>query len=67
MKRLGRIWPDVTCFKNLLRAYHKARKGKQSKPAVAAFTLNLESELLGLQQELIDSSYQPGPYRLFTI
>ena len=67
MKRLGRIWPDVTCFENLLSAYRKARKGKQSKPAVAEFTLNLESELLSLQQDLIGSSYQPGPYRLFTI
>jgi retron-type reverse transcriptase len=67
MKRLGRIWPDVTCFENLLSAYRKARKGKQSKPAVAEFTLNLESELLSLQQDLIDFSYQPGPYRLFTI
>ena len=67
MKRLGRIWPDVTSFENLLKAYHKARKGKQSVPAVAEFTLNLETELLSLQQELIEFSYQPGAYRLFTI
>ncbi len=59
MKRLGRVWPDVISFENLLKAYLKARKGKQSKPAVAEFTLNLESELLGLQQDLIDFSYQP--------
>ena len=67
MKRIGRIWPEVISFENLLSAYRKARKGKQSKPAVAEFTLNLESELLSLQQDLIDFSYQPGPYRLFTI
>jgi retron-type reverse transcriptase len=67
MKRLSRIWPDVIRFENLHSAYRKARKGKQSKPGVAEFTLNLESELLSLQQDLIDFSYQPGTYRLFTI
>ena len=48
MKRLGRIWPKVISFENLLSAYRKVRKGKQSKSSVAEFTLNLESELLGL-------------------
>jgi RNA-directed DNA polymerase len=67
MKRLGRIWSAVTSFENLLMAYRKARKGKQSKPDIAEFSLNLESELLSLQQDLSDLSYQPGPYRLFTI
>lgn len=67
MKRLGRIWPEVISFENLLSAYRKARKGKQSKSSIAEFTLNLESELLSLQQDLIDFSYQPGPYRLFTL
>ncbi len=67
MKRLGRIWPEVVSFDNLLSAYLKARKGKQSVPSVAEFTLNLETELLSLQQELTDFTYRPGRYRLFTI
>lgn len=67
MKRLGRIWPQVINFENLLSAYLKARKGKQSVPSVAEFTLNLEYELLSLQQELSEMTYQPGSYRLFTI
>jgi retron-type reverse transcriptase len=67
MKRLGRIWPDLVSFDNLLSAYRKARKGKQSSPAVAEFTLNLESELLSLQQELTSFTYRPGEYRLFTL
>ncbi len=67
MKRLGRIWPELTGFDNLLSAYHKARKGKQSMPSVAEFSLNLESELLNLQQALNDHTYRPGRYRLFTI
>jgi RNA-directed DNA polymerase len=67
MKRLGGVWPELTHFDNLYSAYLKARKGKQAVPAVAEFSLNLESELLGLQQQLIDFSYRPGRYRLFTI
>ena len=67
MQRLGRIWPELVSFENLLSAYYKARKGKQSVSAVARFTLKLESELLSLQQELNENSYRPGRYRLFTI
>ncbi len=67
MKRLGRLWPEVVSFDNLLGAYLKARKGKQSVPSVAEFTLNLETELLSLQQELTNFTYRPGSYRLFTI
>lgn len=67
MKRLGGIWPEVASFGNLLKAYLKARKGKQSAPSVAEFTLNLEAELLALQRELTNFTYRPGHYRLFTI
>ncbi|MCP4984374.1 MAG: hypothetical protein GY935_28215, partial [Gammaproteobacteria bacterium] len=67
MKRIGRIWPRVVSFENLLSAYLKARKGKQKVSSVVEFTLNLESELLSLQQELTDLTYRPGCYRLFTI
>jgi retron-type reverse transcriptase len=67
MKRLGRIWPELIRFDNLLSAYRKARKGKQSARSVAEFSLNLESELLSLQEQLTDLTYRPGRYRLFTI
>lgn len=67
MKRLGRIWSELICFDNLLSAYHKAQRGKQSARSVAEFSLNLESELLSLQEELTDRTYRPGRYRLFTI
>ena len=48
-------------------AWRKARKGKRSKLAVAAFEFNAEGELFQLQRELQDKSYQPGPYRSFII
>jgi RNA-directed DNA polymerase len=67
MKRLNNLWQQIITFDNLLLAYKKARYGKQQKQSVAQFTLNLESELFTLQQQLIEGSYQPGGYRLFTI
>ncbi len=67
MKRLNNLWQQVVTFDNLLLAHRKARLGKQRKYSVAKFTLNLESELFNLQQQLLNGSYQPGKYRLFTI
>lgn len=67
MKRLGGVWDQVVSFENLLAAYRKARKGKRSRRDVAAFGLDLETELLRLQAELISGDYRPGRYRQFTV
>ncbi|MCP4696445.1 MAG: RNA-directed DNA polymerase [Gammaproteobacteria bacterium] len=67
MKRLTNLWPQLVSFENLWLAWRKARKGKRSKAATIAFSLNLEAELLALQRELQNGSYCPGAYRLFTI
>ena len=67
MKRLGKLWPKVIAWENLLLALAKASKGKRRRPDVAEFALQREVNLLTLQQELIEEAYQPGGYRLFTI
>lgn len=67
MKRLGGIWSQLVSFENLLSGYRKARCGKGRSPAVAAFALNLETELLKLQRGLESGDYRPGRYRLFTM
>lgn len=67
MIRLGGLWPRLVSFENLLLAYRKARRGKGRSPAVALFALNLEKELFRLQAQLLDGSYRPGQYRLFSI
>jgi retron-type reverse transcriptase len=67
MKRLGGLWERVISFDNLLRAFRKARRGKRRRPPVAAFELNLETELLALQRDLVAGDYRPGEYRLFAI
>ena len=67
MKRLGQLWDRLISWDNLLLAYHKARRGKRSRPDVAQFALALEPALLKLQQQLRNGSYRPGAYRQFTI
>ncbi len=67
MKRIGGLWEPLVSFDNLYLAWRKARLGKANRPAVARFALDLEHNLLHLQQQLIDRTYQPDGYRLFTI
>ncbi len=67
MKTHKNLYPEITSFANLDDAWRKARRGKRSKASVAAFEENAEGELLGLQRELQDHSYRPGPYRSFII
>jgi retron-type reverse transcriptase len=52
---------------NLYLAYRKASKGKRGLPDVAEFEYCLEKNLLQLQHELQDQSYQPGKYHSFYI
>jgi retron-type reverse transcriptase len=67
MRRTGNLWPTLTSFANLLYAARKAARGKRFRPAVAAFWFDMEKQLLRLQEELRQHSYQPGAYRQFTI
>jgi len=64
---MGTLFQRITSFPNLLQAARLASRGKRLRPNVAAFALDLESELHQLQDELVSHSYQPGPYRTFLI
>lgn len=67
MKRYGNLYNQLVSFENLLSASRKARVGKRTKMGCATFEMYLEDELLQIQQELLDKSYQPGAYREFTL
>src|SRR5262249_2317865 len=67
MKRYGYLWEGMIAFENLLRAAEASRRGKRFRPAAARFFFHLERELTGLHEELASKTYQPGPYRTFTI
>lgn len=67
MKTHKHLYPQITSFDNLYLAFKAARKGKRSRPDVAEFEFNLEGNLLDLQKELQEETYQPGTYRNFQI
>ncbi len=67
MKRHGNLWPQVTDFGNLLAAARQAQRGKRTRANVLEFNYNIESQLPGLQIELLSQTYRPGAYRTFEI
>lgn len=67
MKRVGGLWPRVVAFDELLRAAHRAARGKRQLAAVAEFMMRLEPECLQLQRELRSGQYRPGTPTTFII
>jgi RNA-directed DNA polymerase len=67
MKRHNHLWPKIVSFENLLLAAKKAQRGKRSRENVLEFNYNIEGQLLMLQAQLREQSYQPGKYRTFEI
>jgi RNA-directed DNA polymerase len=67
MKRIGKLWPELTTFSNLHRAYRLARRGKRERPAVREFEYRCEYELARLADELECGQYRPGKYRTFLL
>ena len=61
------MYEQLVSWDNLLLAYRKAAKGKRGHYNVASFEYHLEDNLLQLQQELKDLTYQPGAYTSFHI
>lgn len=64
---MGTLFQRIVSFPNLLQAARLASRGKRLRPNVAAFSLDLESQLHQLQEELVSRRYRPGPYRTFLI
>ncbi len=67
MDTLKDVFREVCDFNNLYRAHLLARRGKRGKREVACFELALSSNLAALQEELLNKTYRPGPYRQFVI
>ncbi len=67
MKTYKKVYERICSLENLALAYKKARKGKSKKDYVLEFEKNLEENLLNLQRELIEQTYNPKPLRSFII
>lgn len=65
MKRYGNLYPQIINFENILLASRQAQKGKRFRDNVLDFNYHLETELIRLQKQLTDKTYQPGVYRTF--
>lgn len=67
MKRYGFLFEELCSFRNLIKAAQKAQRGKRLKRTVCQFNLKLEQELLNIQDELRQKTYQIGRYKQFHI
>lgn len=65
MKRYGNLYPQIIDFENIILASRQAQKGKRFRDNVLEFNYHLETELIRLQKQLTDKTYQPGAYRTF--
>jgi RNA-directed DNA polymerase len=64
---LPMMFEELSSWRNLLLAFGKAAQGKRGQPGVAAFEYRLEDNLLQIQRELRQQTYQPGGYASFLI
>ncbi|MFO0390240.1 MAG: reverse transcriptase domain-containing protein [Planctomycetota bacterium] len=67
MKRAAGLYGAIAEHDNLLAAYHAARSGKQDRPAVLAFTQDLDRQIELLRRELLAEDVQLRGHRFFTI
>ena len=61
------LFGAIASFPALRGAALRAGKGKRSKPGVAAFLANLETEVLRLERELETGRYRPGRYTVIEV
>jgi len=66
-KTYKHLYPQISSFEAVYRAWRQARRGKRYTAAAASFERNLDVELLTLHQELAAEMWQPGGFRSFTV
>lgn len=67
MKTYKNLYSRLYSYENLFLAYQKAKKGKTKKLYVVEFEKNLQENLLQLQKELREKTYQPKPIKTMII
>ena len=61
-RRVDGLFPRIASFSALEAAAQRAARSKRRKPGVAAFLVNLETEVLRLEHELCSGTWRPGRY-----
>jgi hypothetical protein len=69
MRRTNRLhlYEQICAWENLERAYRRARQGKRGQAPAADFERRLEDNLVLLQNDLLNQTYEPGAYHSFYI
>jgi len=67
MKTYKNLYEKIYNITNLILAYKKARKGKTKKSYVIEFERDLIKNLLKLQEELKEQTYNPLPLKTFIL
>lgn len=67
MKTIKNLFEKIIDYENLYLAWESARKGKRYREEIMAFSDNLESNLIDIQNHLIYGTYKVGKYRPFYI
>jgi hypothetical protein len=61
------LFGSIANFQALFAVYRRAIRGKRKKPGAAAFSANLEHELLLLERQLRNGAYKPGHYTVIEV
>jgi RNA-directed DNA polymerase len=67
MRKYSGLYAQICAWENLERAYRRARKGKRGQAPAADFERRLEDNLVQLQNDLLNQTYEPGVYHSFYI
>lgn len=67
VRRIGNLFERFSSYENLYLAWRKAKIGSKRNLESMRFFHQMETELLRLQDELINGIWQPSPYRYFEI
>jgi retron-type reverse transcriptase len=65
--KINNLYPEAYNLSNLILAWREARKGKTKKFYVVEFETNLIENLLQLQKELKEQTYNPLPLKTFIL
>ncbi|MDD3021741.1 MAG: reverse transcriptase/maturase family protein [Alphaproteobacteria bacterium] len=61
------IFHSMVEFSSLREAFHGAAKGKSNRLAVMSFEKDLEENLFAIRDEILNGTYEFGPYRSFYV
>jgi len=67
IKKYENLYSEICSFKNLMKAWINAKKGKTKRRYVKRFQRNLRNNLLKLKEELINQTYELCPLKNFVL